>query len=328
LFGWVVAVVLAATLTADQQDDSRRVPSPDATAGTFKSAVDLVTLNVTVTDGRNRTVPGLGRDDFQVLEDGIAQDLSFFAASEVPLDVALLVDASSSIIDKMPLVQQAAEGFIDTLRSFDRAALMTFTTQLRVLQPFTSDRGALKTALHSVAPRGNTALYTALYVTLDHFERLRRQQSSQAGVRRPAIVVLTDGEDTASVIQFDDLLDRARRAGIAIYPIMMTGGDVDPTVAGSAAQRRFYNRSDYAIKALAQETGARAFFPVQGTDLNAVYQLVAEELSSQYALGYVPKVDRRDGSYRRLSVRIAGHPDARPRTRAGYYSAGPVRVAR
>jgi Ca-activated chloride channel homolog len=325
----VVTLLVGLSLSAavpTRGQDGRQIPLLDATAGTFKAAVNLVTLNVAVTDEKNRPVAGLARRDFEVFEDGVAQDLSFFAASEVPLDVALLVDASSSIIQQMPMIEQAASGFIDSLRPSDRAAVMSFASQLYVIQPFTSDHGALKVALRSIGARGSTALYTALYVALDRLERMRRESAAEAySLRRQAVVVLTDGEDTASLIEFDDLLDRARRVGISIYPIIITA---DVTPAQPVTAKKYFNRADYAMRTLASETGARAFFPLQLTDLTGLYRLVAEELAMQYALGYVPKVERRDGSYRRIAVRIGSRIDARPRTRTGYYSPGPVRASR
>lgn len=322
--GGLAITALAATLAAGTQNGNP-LPLLGPTAGTFKSTIDLVTLNVSVTDGRDRPVPGLRQDDFQVLEDGVAQDLAFFAASEVPIDVALLVDSSSSMLDKMPTVVQAAEGFINTLRPIDRGAVMGFASQLRVVQPFTSDHDALKAAIRSIRPRGSTALYTSVYVALSSFQKAKRDQGAEVTVRRPAIVVLTDGEDTSSLIRFDDLLDRARRAGVAIYPIAIAG-DYDFSGLTEPGERRFASQSDFSLKSLARETGARAFFPAQVTDLNGVYHIVAEELSTQYALGYVPKAERKDGAFRHLLVRILSRPDARPRTRTGYYAAGPMRV--
>jgi Ca-activated chloride channel homolog len=321
----VVVSALAASGTTGRQDDGRR---PQPTGGAFRSAIDLVTVNVAVTDGKNRPVPGLVRDDFQVLEDGVAQDVSFFAATAVPLDVSLLIDSSSSMISKMPLVEQAALGFVDALGPADRASVAGFAGQLRVLQTFTNDHQALRNAIHSVTAHGDTALYSALYVALDTFQRVRRDPSAGlAGVRRQAIVVLTDGEDTTSPIQYDDMLDRARRAGVAVYPIALTSAPDPADVLARTDPKRFFTRTDFALKTLARETGARAFFPKELADLGGVYRLVAEELSSQYALGYVPKLERRDGSYRRIAVRLPSRLDAWPRARAGYYSPGPTRAA-
>jgi Ca-activated chloride channel family protein len=282
---------------------------------TFKSSVDLVTLNVTVTDLRDRHLPGLADRDFQVLEDGVPQALTFFAATQVPLDVALLIDASSSMGDKLPLVQQAADRFVRSLRPVDRGQVVAFNSQTRILKPFTEDVAQLQAAIRQTVARGGTALYTALYITLDQFMKAK---GSTTEVRRPAIIVLSDGVDTSSLIQFDDLLDRARRAGVAIFTIsVMSPGDVS---AASGAGHRFLTDSDYALKTLAQETGGRSFFPMQLAQLDTVYDSVASELSTQYALGYVPLSRSADGGYHKVLVRVVNRPDARLRTRTGYYS--------
>lgn len=294
------------------------LPPAEETHTTFRSSVDLVTLNVTVTDGKDRHLPGLKQDDFQVIEDGVPQALSFFAAAQVPLDVSLLIDNSSSMRDKLELVQQAAGQFLKTLRPGDRGEIVGFNSQTRVLQAFTDDVPALAAAVKKSVARGGTALYTALYITLDRFMKASAA-SNRSEVRRPAIVVLTDGEDTASLIQFDDLLDRARRAGVAIYSISVVS-PADAQTLEDAGSRRYMNESDYALKTLTKETGGRAFFPLQMSDLNGVYGEVASELSTQYALGYAPENGRTDGAFHRVLVRILSRPDARPRTRAGYYS--------
>jgi Ca-activated chloride channel homolog len=284
---------------------------------TFRSSVDLVTLNVTVTDGKDNHLPGLGQHDFQVLEDGVPQALRFFAATNVPLDVALLIDASSSMREKLPLVQQAADRFLKTLRPGDRAQVVAFNSQTRILQALTSDAARLHDAVRQTVARGGTALYTAVYITLDQFMRAR---SASADLRRPAIVLLTDGQDTSSLIQFDDVLDRARRAGVAIYTIAI----LSPTEAKTAVEleggRRFLSDSEYALKTLAKETGGRSFFPLQLSELDAVYGSVASELATQYALGYMPPGRPTDGAFHRVLVRVLSRPDAKLRTRTGYYA--------
>lgn len=283
---------------------------------TFRSAVDLVTLNVTVTDGQDRHLPGLNQQDFQVLEDGVPQRLSFFAAAKVPLDVALLIDSSSSMQEKLQIVREAANKFLDTLKPGDRGEVVTFNSQTKVLQAMTTDFPALHDAVAKTTARGGTALYTALYITLDQF---MKRAAKNVEVRRPAIVVLTDGQDTASLIQFDDLLDRARRAGVAVYSISVVSPS-DAKETELEGGKRYITESDYALKTLAKETGARAFFPLQIAELNGVYASVASELSTQYALGYAPSMARADGAFHRVLVRLMSRPDARLRTRTGYYS--------
>jgi Ca-activated chloride channel family protein len=283
---------------------------------TFRSGVDLVTLNVTVTDGQDHHLPGLNQQDFQVLEDGVPQQLSFFAASQVPLDVALLIDCSSSMQEKLEIVREAANKFLDTLRPGDRGELVSFNSQTKVLQAMTTDFPALHAAVGKTVARGGTALYTALYITLDQF---MKRAPKNAEVRRPAIIVLTDGEDTASLIQFEDLLERARRAGVAVYSISVVSPS-DAKETELQGGKRYITESDYALKTLAKETGARAFFPLQISELTGVYASVATELSTQYALGYAPRLAKADGAFHRVMVRLMSRPDARLRTRTGYYS--------
>jgi VWFA-related protein len=159
-------------------------------------------------------------------------------------------------------------------------------------------------------------LYTALYVALNQFQRLAAKSPD---VRRPAIVVLTDGQDTASLVEFDTVLERARRAGVAIYPISVMSAYEGRAVVEDGG-RRHSTEADYALKTLAKETGGRAYFPLALAELDGVYQAVASELSTQYALGYAPRGPRDDGAFHRITVNVTSRPDARLRTRAGYYA--------
>lgn len=312
LIGFALVVVLAATVSAQ---------TPQTTP-IFRSGVDLVALTVTVTDGQQNFVTGLARGDFAVYEDGVQQDLSFFAADHVPMDLALLIDTSSSMQDKMELVRSAAIGFINTLGAEDRAAVIAFNTGMREVQSLTSDRQALETAIRNTKAQGGTSLYNAIYVTLKELVAAQRRTDN---VRRQAIVVLSDGEDTSSLISFDDVTESSRRSGVTIYTIALKSPYVARRMGD--AGNRYYSQSDFSMRSLAQETGARAFFPLKVDELPAIYTEIANELSKQYAMGYTPKNPRKDG-LRRLVVRIVSRPDARPRTRSGYLAASATTAAR
>ena len=183
----------------------------------FRSGASLVALNVTVTDGK-RLVPDLRPDDFAVYEDGVLQRVQFFEARQVPIDLILLLDTSSSMSDKMAVVHEAAIGFLKTLRDTDRGAVVTFGDNVSILQALTSDRTALEQAVRRAAPRGSTALNNALYVAMKEFAASSQQDGV---VRRQAIAVLSDGEDTSSIIPFEDVLAMARKSGINIYTICL-----------------------------------------------------------------------------------------------------------
>ncbi|MBI1873038.1 MAG: VWA domain-containing protein [Acidobacteria bacterium] len=301
---------------ATPSSTTTQAPPADQSLPIFRSGVDLVALTVTVTDSQQNYITGLARDDFAVFEDGVQQDLSFFAADHVPMDLALLIDTSSSMQDKMELVRAAAIGFINTIGSEDRAAVIAFNTGMREVQSLTSDRQSLETAIRNTNAQGGTSLYNAVYVTLKELVAAQRQTGV---VRRQAIVVLSDGEDTSSLITFDDVMESARRSGVTIYTIAIKSPYLARRVAESG--RRYYSQSDFSMRTLAQETGARAFFPLKIDELPGIYGEISNELSRQYAMGYTPKNTRRDGGIRRLVVRVLSRPDARPRTRSGYLAA-------
>lgn len=279
----------------------------------FRSGVDIVALNVVVTDAEQKYVAGLSSSDFAVYEDGIQQDVSFFGASEVPLDLAILLDTSASMTGKMPIVQQAASGFLTTLRHGDRAMIVDIKDATKVLFPLGDDLAAARTAIMSTVPSGGTALYNGAYMTLKELTKQRRANSE---IRRQAIVVLTDGDDTASLISYDDLMDVAKQSAIGVYTITLRS----KYLVTQAAQRghSYFSQSEFGMKALAQETGARSFFPTDVSELPSIYSAIAEELATQYALGYSSKNPKLDGAYRRVIVRINDHPGAKTRTRAGY----------
>lgn len=284
---------------------------PVAQPPVFRSGASLVALNVTVTGPDKRFVTGLEAEDFAVFEDGIQQEVQFFESSAVPIDLIVLIDTSSSMRHRMPIVHEAALGFIKTLRSGDRAAIVEFNDTVTVIQGLTSDRALLEAAIRGTTARGGTALHNALYVALKQFGRGARAVSD---VRRQALAVLSDGDDTASLISFDDVLEVAHKSGVTIYPIALSSDEEPRSPSGA----RYFSQSQYAMRRLAQETGAQAFFPSKVHELSRIYSAIAEELSYQYSLGYAPRNVRDDGRFRRISVRVTTRPELRPRARTGY----------
>lgn len=306
-----LAIAWSVTASAGAQSPQQQAPSPQQS--TFRSGTSLVALNIVVTDPDNGYATGLRAEDFEVYEDGVRQEVEFFATSEVPLDLILLIDASSSMADKVEAVHKAANGFVETMRENDRAAVVSFADGVSVLQPLTEDTALVRDAINRTGSKGATALHNAIYVSLKEFGR---RASAAGDVRRQAIAVLSDGEDTSSLLSFDDVLDMAKRSGVAIYTI---GLKSDLEAPPQASGRRYFSESDFAMRQLASETGAKPFFPQTVHDLSKVYDAIATELASQYSIGYVPRNVREDGKYRRVVVRVADKPELRPRTRTGYF---------
>jgi Ca-activated chloride channel family protein len=282
---------------------------------TFRGGIELVMLNVTVTGPKANPVPGLKEGQFQVFEDGIAQKLAFFDPGELPVDVIVLIDASSSMTGSMGFIQQAASRFVHALRPVDRVAVAAISNGLRIIQPFTSDHAVLDAAIRSTRPRGRTPLYASLYTALDELARLRRATPAP---RRQAIVMLSDGRDTASPFGFDELLPTVRRHAVPIYAITPRAPE-SVRALHEAAFGETTVEQDYELRALASETGGRAFFPTALRDLAGVYEAIARELAHQYSLGYHSS-NPAPGGFRRIALRVLA-PNVTWRTRAGYVAA-------
>ena len=298
----IAVLGVTALAQAPQSQDARPV---------FRSSASLVALNVTVTNG-DELVTGLQASDFEVYEDGVRQEVRFFESQSVPMDVILLLDTSASMRNRMPLVHEAARAFMKVLREGDRGAIVAFNDSVDVVQDLTSDAAAIESAINATTASGSTALHNALYVALKQFGRSALQSGD---VRRQAIAVLSDGEDTTSVITFEAVVGLARRLGVNIYTIGLRS---ELSRIRQASDRSYFSEADYALRSLAKETGARAFFPANVHELKGVYGDIAAELEAQYSIAYAPANGRPDGRFRRIIVRVTSDPDHRPRARAGY----------
>ena len=276
----------------------------------FRANVDIVSLNVTVVDTQNRYITDLSEQDFAVFEDGARQELTYFTRTSLPIALSLLIDTSASMENRMALAQDAAVGFARKLRAQDVAQVVDFDSRVEVLQDFTNNQADLEQAIRSTSAGGSTALHNALYISLKELAKIKPRSSEE--VRRRAIVVLSDGEDTSSLVTYEEVLELAKRSETAIYTIALQ--------AKEAAQTKGFREAEFVLRQFAQETGGRLYSPSRPEDLRTVYAQIADELSSQYSIGYASKNTRRDGGWRRIAVQIA-RPQAIARTKRGYYAA-------
>ncbi len=295
-FGFVaLLVVLTQSSSLSQEQDRYQ----------FRVTVDLISLNVTVIDNRDRFVTDLLEEDFSIYEDGITQDVSVFSREDLPIRMALLIDTSASMDDKMSFAQRAAVNFVHEMKDDDLTEVLEFGSKPHVLQPFTADVEKLNRAIRMTQAGGTTQLYNALYISLKGLSR-RRQD-----IRRQAIVVLFDGEDTSSLVTFERVMELAKETDVTIYTISLRreGG----------RRSRAFSEAEFVLKKLAEETGGQWFFPEQIEELTDVYARIAAELKNQYNIGYVSNNPKRDGSWRRVVVQTT-YPNLRVRTKLGYYA--------
>jgi len=284
-------------------------PPPPQTP--FRAGVDLVSLNVTVADGAARYVTDLTAEDFNVFEDGVKQEVTFFNNTNLPIALALLIDTSASMEPKLPTAQEAAVGFARKLRTQDIAEIVDFDSRVVVLQGFTNAVAELEQAIRKTSAGGSTSLYNAIYIALKDLKKAVAKNVDE--IRRQAIVVLSDGEDTSSLLPFEEVLDLAKRSETAIYSIGLRSND---TLSSSS---KGFKEAEFVLRQFSQETGGRSFFPNQAADLTNVYGQIADELSSQYTVGYTSRNAKRDGSWRRVVVRVA-RPNLTARTKQGYFA--------
>jgi VWFA-related protein len=284
------------------------------TAGlVFRGAVDLVSLNVTLTDQHDQLVRGLTASDFAVYEDGVQQDVSFFSSTRLPMDVAVLLDTSSSMASILSVAQDAAIAFVETAQRNDRVSVTEFNDRANILQPLGGDVGGAARAIRATWARGSTALYNGLYMAMTEMVRSRRGSQD---IRKQAVVVLSDGQDTSSLVQYDDVLQLANESGIVLYTILL----LNPLDARQLTEYKSskFSQAIFVMRSFAEATGGLPFMTSNARDLQGIYGKIATELAQQYTLGYISNNANRDGRFRRIVVRVIDHPDVRTRTRSGY----------
>jgi Ca-activated chloride channel family protein len=288
---------------------SAQSPRPTPRTPVFQAEIEVINLNVSITDPRGQYVTGLKKEDFAVFEDGVRQELSIFASEDLPISMVIMLDTSASMDEKLAAARAAGKRFVRTLRPQDDAQVMQFNDRALVLQDFTADHGALEGAFDRTEASGPTALHNALYVALKDLA----QQKAGGQLRRRAIVLLSDGEDTASLVSDEQVLELARKTEINIYAISLRPRNVPER------NRLKFSQAAHLLSALTQDTGGQAHFPNSISELDAVYDRIADELRTQYSLGYVSSNKRTDGKWRRIVVRVPARADLSVRHKLGYF---------
>ena len=318
------AASAAPSSTASSQSQSQ-----DESVTTLKVNVDVVQLFFNVKDRHGALIPNLAKDNFDLFEDGQAQTIKYFKAeSDLPLTLGMLIDSSGSQMRVLDMEKEVGGSFLENiLHAKDEAFVISFDVDITLLQDFTNSVSRLRRALNSAkintggfscsngplgpqgpipcgssGPRG-TALYDAVYLA-SHDEL-----SHEVG--RKAMILLTDGEDEGSRLKIKDAIEAAQKADAICYVLLI-------------ADRGFYGfggyHGDTEMKKLTQETGGRVIEVGNKIEkLRAAFDQIAEELRSQYNLGYVPTNTARDGSFRKVEIKPK-QPDYKIQARSGYYA--------
>lgn len=308
-----VAVVLTAAPAVRAQ---HQLVEPDTVV---ELDTTLVEVPVIVSEPGGRYVTDLTAGDFTIFENGERQRVDFFAATEQPINVALVLDTSGSTRDRLEKIKEAALAFVGQLRSHDRVAIVTFEEEVRVLLPLTSDRGRLRDALRGLAPGNFTQVYEAVQTVAE---------GVLGGVEgRKAAIVFTDGVDTASYTTFEASLAEISLQQIIVYPIRYNtrpdveariearGGETDEIRASLAEA---YRVADSYLRELASRSGGVVRSADRIEDIDAAFASIAAELRHQYLIGYYPP-RAGDAGDRRIRVEVS-RPGVVVRSRQGYRS--------
>ena len=286
---------------------------------TIRVDTELVDLNVSVfSRDVSRPVWQLAQKDFVVLENGVPQEIAFFAAASAPFDLVLLLDLSGSTADKLDLIRASANRFVSAARPTDRIAIVTFTDEPRLVSPLTSDRVELLKSIKKIKkPDGGTKFWDALRYVLEDVLNQGR------AAHRSAVVVMTDGVDNSlpgvkgegSWTSFQELLDIIRRSEAIVVPIYL---DTErEMVEQQRATETTYLIARGRLGQLATESGSIVYRANKVEDLNGVYEHVIRDLGTVYSLGYRPTNKARDGRWRKIELKLA-RPELNARTRDGY----------
>jgi Ca-activated chloride channel family protein len=326
------AIVCCVNLRAQQPQLPAPPPAPAEppyTSGrSIRQNVNLVDVLFTVLTRQNKIVADLNSENFRVFDDDAPQEIRFFnRQTDMPLRVALLLDTSNSIRDRLQFEQQAAIDFLYNVirRDKDQAFLMTVDDQPEMVQGFTGDLDTLREIILKQRAGGGTALYDAIYQACEQLLKLPAAVGNPDKDQRRVLVVISDGDDNLSRHSRGEALDIAQRAGIVIYSISTSTNWVitDQEVGrGDPSNRKYMkDEGDKVLQQFSDESGGRAFFPYRVDDLAQSFAYIGTELRSQYSLAYVP-MRAADGKFHRIRIEVNAK-GLQVRARRGYYATPP-----
>ena len=300
----ILLLVLAVALPASAQRPQEQTQKPKDDI--ISVDVNLVDLLVSVADRKGKFITSLKKEDFRIYEDDKLQTITNFSSeTDLPLTIALLVDTSGSIRDKLRFEQEAAiEFFYSTLRrSKDKALVISFDSGVDLLQDFTDNPETLAEAVRKIRAGGGTSLYDAVYLAAS--EKLSREQG------RKVMILITDGDDNSSRTTLQETLEMAQKHNVAIYGISTNSA----AYFGSKEQ----DRGDKTLKRFSEDTGGKPFFPLKIQELAVSFQDIGQELRSQYRIAYRTTNQKPDGTYRRIRIEVSDR-NYKAKTRTGYYA--------
>ncbi len=289
--------------------------------------VNLVDVLFTVLNRRNKLVPDLQKEDFQIFDEKFPQEIRYFSKqTDLPLRIGMLVDTSNSIRDRIKFEQDASINFLFSVlrRGRDEAFVMTFDDEPQVVQAFTSDAGLLRDQIMQTRAGGGTAIYDAIYdACQNQLSHPPRPPGDQPDVVRRVMILISDGDDNLSTRTRSEAIEMAQRTSVVIYTISTSTQwiQLSQTDPDKLANRKTHlTEGDKILQELADDTGGRAFFPYHVDDLDQSFQDIGDELRNQYSIAYIPTNYILDGRYHRIRIEVPDHKGYQVRARRGYFA--------
>ena len=331
-----IALVLIAGMVFAQgqgprKDVGKNVPLPDAPdrnsspqIPSLSIDVDVVSVDVVVTDKNGNPITGLEKKNFKIYDDNVEQAVTNFRPTDAPLTVVVVVEFGQTFGYYFDDVVGPAAGFINTLRDNDWAALVAYDIRPEILTDFTKNKATLFDGLRrlQIPTYRETALYDAVYDTLERLDNVDGKKT---------IFLLSTGLDTISKHTYDEILKKSGSSDTMIYAVGMA--QMARLVLEARGQLGSLDQitllqADNTLRSLAENTGGIAFFPRFVTEYPSIYETVSNNFRDQYSLGFVPKNQKKDGKFHKLRVEVPGldlNNDGKPdqlkvRHKKGYYA--------
>lgn len=269
---------------------------------TFSTDTRLVVLHASVVDRKGDLVTSLKKDDFTVLENKDEQPIRTFLREDVPVSMGLIVDNSGSMRDKRKQVEAAAISLVKSSNRDDEVFVVNFNDDLYLDVTMTNDIKKMEDGIAQIDSRGGTAMRDALSAAIDYLREKGKKD-------KKVLVVITDGNDNASAMNLEKLVQRSQQAEVLVYAIGILNDE----------ERREAKRAERALEALTKATGGQSYFPASVNDVNEITDRVAHDIRNQYVIAYSPTNEAMDGTFRHIEVKVKGR-GLSVRTRTGYYA--------
>jgi Ca-activated chloride channel homolog len=279
---------------------------------TIRIDTELVQLDVIVIDQNNNPIYGLGKDDFTVYEDKVKQQIESVSREEISISFGIVIDTSGSMRNKIQTITDASRSLIRQKRPEDEGFVAQFKAESEIVQPFTKDESDLESALEQIYTSGPTALLDAIIRSSDY-------ASKQGKQRRKAIVVISDGLDKNSAVKEKEVIAAIKENEVQLYMIGFIEKDEQPP---SPFYKSPSQKARELLEHLAADSGGRAFFPKELSEIPAIAAQIAKDLRTQYVVSYYPYNTKRDGTFRTVQVDVDSKGNQRliARSRQGYYA--------